>query len=93
MPASLFTAASRALAGELASMRDKAGMTQRQLAAALDREQNLVARIEQSQRRVDLVELIQWIRACGFDPKAEIPGSFPKSQPWCRKNAESDKIG
>ena len=73
MPASLFTAASTALAGALASMRKTAGLNQRQLAAALNREQNLVARIEQSQRRVDLVELIQWIRACGLDPNVEIP--------------------
>lgn len=73
MPASLFTAASTALAGALASMRKDAKLTQRQLAAALGREQNLVARVEQAQRRVDLVELIQWIRACGLDPGAEIP--------------------
>ena len=72
MPASMFTAAADALAKAAADLRRRAGLTQRQLAAALGREQNLVARIEQGQRRLDLVEWVQICRACGADPDAEI---------------------
>ena len=72
MPASMFTPASDALAAAVADLRRRAGLTQRGLAAALGREQNLVARIEQGQRRVDLVEWVQICRACGADPEAEV---------------------
>jgi transcriptional regulator with XRE-family HTH domain len=72
MPASLFTAAHAQLVDALVAMRKRAGLTQRQLAARLGREQNYVGRIETRQRRVDLVELIQICAACGSDPRASI---------------------
>jgi transcriptional regulator with XRE-family HTH domain len=53
-------------------MRQRAGMTQRQLAEAVGREQNYVARIETGQRRVDLIELLQICRACGLEPEEEV---------------------
>lgn len=58
MVASMFTAASDALAAAVADLRKQAGLTQRALADALGREQNLVARIETGQRRVDLIEWV-----------------------------------
>jgi transcriptional regulator with XRE-family HTH domain len=70
--ASMFTPASDVLAAAVAKMRKDAGLTQRQLADALGREQNLVARIETSQRRIDLVEWVSICRACGTDPEVEI---------------------
>jgi transcriptional regulator with XRE-family HTH domain len=72
MAASLFTAAHRELVRAVVAMRKNAGFTQRDLAQALGREHNYVARIETAQRRVDLVELITICRACGADPEAEI---------------------
>jgi transcriptional regulator with XRE-family HTH domain len=72
MVASMFTAAADALAQAVVALRKRAGMTQRELAAALGREQNLVARIEQGQRRVDMIEWVQVCRACGADPEAEM---------------------
>ena len=60
------------LAKVVVEMRKKAGMNQRELAAALGREQNFVARIETGQRRLDLVEWIQILRAFGVDPKLEL---------------------
>lgn len=68
----MFTAAADALARAVVEMRKRAKFTQRDLAKALGREQNLVARIEQGQRRLDLVEWIQVCRACGTDPEKEI---------------------
>ena len=72
MVASMFTHASDLLAAAVAELRKRAGMTQRQLADALGREQNLVARIETGQRRVDLVEWVSICKACKTDPEAEI---------------------
>jgi transcriptional regulator with XRE-family HTH domain len=53
------------------AMRKKAGMTQRDLADAVGREQNFIARIETGQRRVDLVEFVIICRACGADAAPE----------------------
>jgi transcriptional regulator with XRE-family HTH domain len=72
MVASMFTAASDALAAAVVELRKRAGLTQRQLAEALGREQNLVARIETGQRRVDLVEWVGICRACEANPEVEI---------------------
>jgi transcriptional regulator with XRE-family HTH domain len=72
MPASLHTAAADFLAEEIIKRRKAAGLTQRQLAAALGREQNFVARLETRERRIDLVELIQILRVLGADPEREL---------------------
>ena len=48
MAASLHTAAHRELVTAVTALRHRAGLTQRQLAHALGREQNLVARIEKT---------------------------------------------
>ena len=72
MVASMFTAASDVLAAAVAEMRAGAGMTQRQLAAAVGREQSFIGRIEMGQRRVDLVEWVTICRACGTNPETEI---------------------
>ena len=47
-------------------------LTQRQLAEALGREQNLGGRIETGQRRVDLVEFVWICRACGVKPEEHV---------------------
>ena len=49
-------------------MRKAAGLTQRELARRLGREPSFVARIEQGERRVDLVEFYWICRACKADP-------------------------
>lgn len=68
----MFSSAYAELISVLVDMRKQAGLTQRQLADALGREQNFVGRIETSQRRVDLVEVIQICKACGIDPEAGV---------------------
>jgi transcriptional regulator with XRE-family HTH domain len=72
MVASMFTAASDALASAVVELRKGAGMTQRQLAKAVGREQSYIGRIETGQRRIDLVEWVGICRACGVDPEKTI---------------------
>lgn len=50
----------------------KAGHTQRDLAKKLGREHSFVARIEQGERRVDLVELYLICKTCKTSPKEAI---------------------
>ncbi|MGB0766273.1 MAG: helix-turn-helix domain-containing protein [Phycisphaeraceae bacterium] len=54
------------------AMREEAGLTQRELAERIGREQSFIGRIETRQRRVDLVEFIWIARCCGFDGKVEL---------------------
>jgi transcriptional regulator with XRE-family HTH domain len=72
MVASMFTAAHDALVAAVVRLRKGAGLTQRQLAEALGREQNLVGRIETGQRRIDLIEWVAICRVCKVDPEVEI---------------------
>ena len=53
---------------ELVHMRKKAGLTQRQLAKRLGRENSFVWRIEKGERRLDLVEFFWVCNACSIDP-------------------------
>ncbi|MFO1486416.1 MAG: helix-turn-helix transcriptional regulator [Verrucomicrobiaceae bacterium] len=53
------------------SLREKAGMTQRDLAEALGREHGMVARIELGERRVDIIEAFDVFEALGADPAEE----------------------
>jgi len=71
---SMFTAAFSEVVHAVIAMRKGAGLTQRQLAAALGREHNYIARIETGQRRLDLVELVQLCRACNADPEQQNAG-------------------
>lgn len=66
-----FMFADTAIASYVVAMRKKKGWNQRQLAEALGREQNYVARVETGQRRLDLVEWITLCHACGVDPAKE----------------------
>ena len=51
----------------LVSMRKAAGLTQRELAKKLNREQSFVWRIEHGERRLDVVEFHWVCIALGFD--------------------------
>ena len=55
----------------LVTLRTKARLTQRQLAAILDRERSLVGRLELGERRLDMVEFFWFCRACEADPAKE----------------------
>ncbi len=56
----------------LVEMRQAAGLTQRGLAKRLGREHSFVARLEQGERRLDVVEFLWVCRACGASPTTVI---------------------
>ena len=65
---SVFSPQYAALRALLVDMRKAAGLTQRALALRLGREHSFVARIEQGERRLDVVEFLWVCEACGADP-------------------------
>jgi len=56
------------LRAELRSSREKAGLTQRQLAARLEVPHSWIFKVESGERRIDLVEFCWFIAACDIDP-------------------------
>ena len=52
----------------LVSERNKAGLTQREVAALLDTPHSLVAKIENGERRLDVIEYCRFCRVIGSDP-------------------------
>lgn len=52
----------------LIAAREKAGLTQQQLADHLRRPQSFVAKYEGGERRIDVIEFISIARALGVDP-------------------------
>jgi transcriptional regulator with XRE-family HTH domain len=59
-----------ALRSELCRAREKAGLSQRGLAAQLGVPHSWVAKVESGERRVDLIEYGWFLAACGVDPVA-----------------------
>ena len=53
----------------LREMREKAGLTQRQIGQRLKKPQSYVYNCETGNRRVDVTEFIEWSKACEIDPK------------------------
>lgn len=64
--------------------RREAGMSQADLAEALDRYQSVVAAIESGGRRVDVVEFLELAEVIGFDPHEvlrDVARITPKHKP------------
>lgn len=70
MDKTIYSRQSKALCHTLVAMRESAGLTQRQLAAKLKREHNLVGRLELDERRLDVVEFYWFCKACGANPES-----------------------
>jgi len=68
VPKSTFTEQYRSLCLSLVKARNAAGLTQRQVAARLNRPPSYVARVETGQRRLDVVEFFELARAIDADP-------------------------
>src|SRR5262245_11821336 len=51
----------------LRAMRERAGLTQRDLGESLGKPQSWVYNCETANRRMDLTEFIAWAKACGVD--------------------------
>lgn len=60
------------LKDHLRSMREAAGMTQNDLAGALQVGQSFVSKIERGERYVDVLFYMDWCRACEVDPSEAI---------------------
>jgi transcriptional regulator with XRE-family HTH domain len=59
----------RPVPGLLRGMREKAELTQRDLARRLNRSQPWVHKSELGERRVDISEFLDWCQGCGVDPE------------------------
>ena len=53
----------------LRQMREKAGLTQREIGKRLNKPQSWIYNCETANRRVDITEFILWSKACGVNPK------------------------
>ena len=67
MPRTLRTARHRAMCAFLIERRKAAPMTQAELARKIGRYQSYVADVERGQRRLDVVEFLEFADALGFD--------------------------
>lgn len=54
----------------LKNMREKAGLSQREIGKILNKPQSWVYNCEVLNRRVDVAEFILWSKACKMDPLA-----------------------
>ena len=61
-----------ALRAFLVQQRKKAGLRQVDLAKRLKRRQDYISYVETGQKLVEVVELMEWADAIGFDPKDAI---------------------
>lgn len=71
MTKTIHTRQSQCVRETIVALRTKAGLTQRQLAAKLQRERSLIGRLELGERRLDVVEFFRLCLACGADPVNE----------------------
>jgi transcriptional regulator with XRE-family HTH domain len=67
MQKSVHTKEYKALRAELRAIREKAGLSQRDLAAKLGVPHSWVAKVEAGERRIDVIELDWFAAACGED--------------------------
>jgi transcriptional regulator with XRE-family HTH domain len=58
----------RPLPGFLRTLREEAGLTQRDLAKRMKKPQSWIYNCETANRRVDVAEFIEWAKCCGVDP-------------------------
>lgn len=72
MPKSIHTPEYRSLCAELRAARASASLSQRDLAARLKVPHTWVAKVENGERRIDLIEFCWFMRACGVDPGTTI---------------------
>lgn len=68
----LGSARHRALIAYLTEARERAGLTQTELAEKLGEYQSFVARLESGQRRVDVVEFLELAEILKFAPESAL---------------------
>ncbi len=65
MPGSLGTPRYNALMAKLTELRKQSGMTQSQIAKKLGKPQSFVAKYEGGERRLDIIEFVNVVKALG----------------------------
>ena len=80
MEKSVHTPDYRVLRSELRNVRAAAGVSQRDLAARLGVPHSWVAKVENGERRIDLVEFCWFASACGADPLAVFEGLLRRTR-------------
>lgn len=68
MPKTIFTGANLVVVEAIKAERLRAGLKQEELAARIGKDQSWVSLVENSQRRLDVVEFIQLAEALDVDP-------------------------
>lgn len=68
MPKALYSDASKLLRELLIEARERAEITQSVLAKRLSKPQSFVAKYENGERRLDLIEFLEVAKAIGCDP-------------------------
>lgn len=68
MKKSVHTHAYASLRSEVRAIREKAGLSQRDLASRLDVPHSWIAKVESGERRLDFIELCWLIEACNAKP-------------------------
>ncbi|GAA5115788.1 hypothetical protein GCM10023212_01080 [Luteolibacter yonseiensis] len=76
MKKSIHSKSSELLCARLVELRKQAGLSQRDLASKIGREQALIARIELGERRVDVLELHTLLSVLSPDPEKEVLSIF-----------------
>lgn len=66
MKKSLFSKDYRCFLRLLREVRERAGLTQEQMAERLETTQSIISKCERGERRLDIVELNAWCRALGI---------------------------
>ena len=67
MTRSLRTPGHQALMKVLVETRKSKGITQQELADRLDRPQSYIAKVETGERRLDVIEFVEWSKCLGGD--------------------------
>lgn len=80
MEKSTHTSDYRALRAELRRIRGVAGFSQRDLATRLGVPHSWVAKVENGERRLDLIEFCWFVSACGGDPLAAFDHLLKRTQ-------------
>jgi len=68
MPGSVFTDAYASLVERLIELRKARGLLQSEVAARLGKPQQFVSKVENRDRRLDAIELYQYVKALDADP-------------------------
>lgn len=87
---SLHSRAYRRFLVQLLGLRRRAKLSQVELARRLKRDQTFVSKSERAERRLDVVELLAWCRACGENPRDFLDRLSPAPRPRRKINPEPE---